>query len=191
MHPEKSVSAASFLGELSKELTKLGRMYQSPLPNTGIRNTTCWHLLMLCCRRVPPSLFDLAHPPRMKFLADVLPAFSSFWPQEQHEDLDASFSTNPDAIFTDEMKEYGSWYNAARDWLRNVQLRVLDGDITLGELQDFAGNYEKVQELYESFMCSGFLLSRDDIKTVIDEFEKTSLNLSRYLLYYAANARKW
>lgn len=182
-----------FLGDLSGEMKKSAReMGLSPLPNSGIRSTTCWRLLVECCRRIPPSQLTFAKPPvlHMKLLADVLKEFSSFWSEPAPGESLVPLQTNPGVLLTKEMEEYGQWYCAVRGWLSGVQQHVVDGQITLGELKDFESNYRKIKDLYKAFMCSAVLLELEDIKGVIEDFERTAMQLTSYLLYPTSCGQK-
>ena len=166
-------------------------MGQSPLLESSIKSSTCWWLLVKCCKNIPPSMFKLADPPRLKTLGDVLPAFPRFWPQAAPGASLVSIQTSLEALVTEDMQQYGNWYIAVREWLRSVQQRVIEGQITTSELESFKQNYSKMEELYGAFMCSSFLLTLDDIKSVTSAFETTARQLTRCLIYHAPGGQKW
>ena len=136
-------------------------------------------------------MFNLADPPRLKALADVLPAFPSFWPQSAPGASLVSIQTNLGAYLTEDMRQYGDWYIRVRDWLHSLQQRVIEGQITTSELKFFTQNYMKMKELYDAFMCPSFLLTLGEIKSVTSEFETTARKLTHCLIYHAPGGQKW
>ena len=166
-------------------------MDQSPLLDAGIRSRSCWRLLVKCCRLVPPSLFDLADPPRLKALADVLLAFPNFWPPPAPEASLAYIQTNRKVPLTEDIKEYGEWYIAVQEWLHSVQHRINDDMITTSELKFFTQNYTEIKELYGAFMCSPFLLTRGNVEEVSSQFKAMAEGLTCCLIYHAPGSRKW
>ena len=166
-------------------------MDQSPLPDTGIRSRSCWRLLVKCCQHVPPSMFDLADPPRLMALADVLLAFPSCWPPPAPGASLAYIQTNSKALLMEDMKKYGEWYIAVQEWLHSVQQRINDDLITTSELKFFTQNYVEIKELYGAFMYSPFLLTRGNIEEVSSQFKAMAEGLTCCLIYHVPGSRKW
>ena len=180
-----------FLGDLSRNMKSFGKEIGTlPLPKCGISCMTCWRLLVECCRHAPPSQLTLANPPRLKVLATVLRSFPSFWSMPQPETSVEFIQRNSEACFTDYMQEYESWYLDVCRWLFGVQQQILNSEMALCNLNDFKQNYNRLKELYDSFLCSSLFIDIENINTIIEAFERKSESLTSFLLYQTSD-HKW
>eukprot|EP00118_Oscarella_pearsei_P023946 m.294339 g.294339 ORF g.294339 m.294339 type:complete len:5643 (+) comp40744_c0_seq7:98-17026(+) len=160
----------------------------SPLPNCSLRSEFLWRILALICSYVPVSSWKLTNAPDLAQLASV---FAPYWPPAAADQSVVIFQTDIDAYLSSGQQTYREWFFSVRESLGKHYSRLLDGEMTVQEMEDCLQKRASIAALYRSFSCTNMCVISENLHTKLGALESMADTLASLLYFPAYNTSDW